>query len=285
MIYSRDLPPDLLKTFVTVIESGGINRAADHLHKTQSSVSMQMQRLEERAGIALFQQVGRQKVLTNAGETMLVYARRLLDLQSEAIKALKGIIFEGNLRIGMSNAMADSDFIEELANFAHQYPGIRLQVSTHHSRHLFGAFQRGEFDYVIYLQSAEGPGKILRRQHVCWHSHPEFDWNRSEPLSIACFESPCMFRKLSTDALRNAGIPWRETLTTNNFSALMATVEFGLAITARTPQATRGKTIIPGPEAGLPRLSDIFVAFQYQHDSPLAGLFAEWLANRPPYAS
>jgi DNA-binding transcriptional LysR family regulator len=185
----------------------------------------------------------------------------------------------------MSNAMADSDFIGELAGFARQYPKIQLKISSNNSKQLGDALQRNEFDYVIYLQENEEQANVLRTQPVCWHAHPDFIWNRNEPIPIASFEPPCLFRKLSTNALRKAGIAWRETLTTNSFSALMATVEYGLAITARTRQAARGRTIILGADSGLPPLPDITVVFQYLQASPLAGLFAEWMANRPPYAN
>ncbi|OZG73026.1 hypothetical protein BTA51_13820 [Hahella sp. CCB-MM4] len=283
MNYSADLSTELLSTFVNVVENGGINRAAERLHKTQSAVSMQMQRLEERVGHKLFQQSGRRKQLTPAGETMLVYARRMLDLQSEALNALQGSAMEGELRIGVSHSLAESNLTQELAVFARQYPQILLSVDSGESSELETAFDRGEFDYVIYLSRVSvGAGEMLRTYQVCWHAHPEFQWTQGQLLPILSFSSRCVFRVLCVEALRQSDIPWREVYRTSSLSALISAVEGGLGITARTSHAARGKTRILGENEGLPTLPDVSVMFQYRKSSVPASLFADWLKNRPP---
>lgn len=281
-----DLSTDLLFTFVTVAENGGIVRAAERLHRTQSAISMKMQRLEERLGQPLFEQKGRSKVLTPAGETMLIYARKLLDLQSEAINTLQGVSFEGELRVGMSNSLAESDLVVELAAFAQQYPHIQLTVTSHSGRALQSGFDRGDFDYVIYVQEAiDQQDNVLRTHRLSWHCAEDFHWEPGQVLPLACFTDPCVFRDVSHAVLRQANLPWRDVYITNSLSALMKAVEAGLGVTIRTPNVARGKTRLVGPEMGLPPLPNVQVVCQYQKASALAKLIAEWLRYRPPQAA
>ena len=81
------LDVDQLRTFVAITDAGSFTRAAELVHKTQSAVSMQMKRLEERLGKELFARDGRQSRLTEEGERLLDYARRIVRLNLQAIAA------------------------------------------------------------------------------------------------------------------------------------------------------------------------------------------------------
>ena len=283
MMFGADLSTELLFSFVSVVENGGINRTAERLHKTQSAVSMQMQRLEEKVGQKLFTQEGRRKRLTPAGETMLVYARRMLDLQNEALKALQGVALEGELKIGVSHSLADSNLTQELATFAKQYPKIFLSVESADSTDLATRFEQGDYDYVIYIRKdPTGVGQVLRTHPVCWHASAGFNWDREQVLPVVSFGSQCVFRGIGMEALRQSGILWRDVYRSNSLPALMGAVEGGLGITARTVHATRGNTRILGPEDGLPTLPDVYVVYQHKPASVGAELFAKWLESRPP---
>src|ERR1700742_1926169 len=92
---------DVLRSFATGMELGSYAKAAERLGRSTSAVSAQIKKLEDQAGTASFRKAGRGLALTEAGETMLSYARRLLDLNDEAIVAVHGMAVEGVLRIGM----------------------------------------------------------------------------------------------------------------------------------------------------------------------------------------
>ena len=85
---SAQLDPDLLRTFVAIVDAGGFTQAARQVHRTQSAVSMQVRRLEETLDRPLFQRDGRGVQLSPDGEALLGYARRLLKLHDEAVAAL-----------------------------------------------------------------------------------------------------------------------------------------------------------------------------------------------------
>src|SRR3977135_2104166 len=81
------LDSEQLKTFIAIVETGSFTRAAEVVHKTQSAVSMQMKRLEERLGKAIFARDGRASKLTEDGERLLDYAQRIVKLNVETIAA------------------------------------------------------------------------------------------------------------------------------------------------------------------------------------------------------
>ena len=92
---------DVLRSFVTGMELGSFAKAADRLGRSTSAISAQLKKLEEQAGTPIFRKAGRGLALTEAGETMLAYARRLLDLNDEAATAIHGAELEGWVRLGL----------------------------------------------------------------------------------------------------------------------------------------------------------------------------------------
>ena len=91
---------DQLQTFISIADTGSFTRAAEEVLRTQSAVSMQMRRLEERIGKPLFEKDGRTNRLTEEGDKLLSYARRLLYLNRETLAAFDDRRLEGTIRIG-----------------------------------------------------------------------------------------------------------------------------------------------------------------------------------------
>ena len=85
-----NLDLDVLRTLVTAQDLGGFNRAADQIGRTQSAVSQQIRRLEGQLGQALYRKNGRGVALTEAGDVMLAYARKMLELNDDAVAAVRG---------------------------------------------------------------------------------------------------------------------------------------------------------------------------------------------------
>ncbi len=104
---STPLDLDQLQTFIAIADAGSFTRAADAVFKTQSAVSMQMRRLEERIGKPLFERDGRTNRLTEEGERLLLYARRMMQLNGETIAAFDDTQLEGHVRIGTPDDYAD----------------------------------------------------------------------------------------------------------------------------------------------------------------------------------
>ncbi len=122
---TRDLSPELLRAFVAVVDGGGFTRAAYRLNSTQSTVS---QRLEERLGVCLMQRNTRGLALTERGELMLGYARRLLALNDEALSALEQTHLRGRVRLGSTQEVANGGLADLLARFTRLHPDVELEM-------------------------------------------------------------------------------------------------------------------------------------------------------------
>ncbi|MET0868684.1 MAG: LysR family transcriptional regulator, partial [Pseudorhodoplanes sp.] len=98
---------DQLRTFIAIAETGSFTKAAEVVHKTQSAVSMQMKRLEERLNKPIFARDGRASKLTEDGERLLDYARRIVKLNLEALATFSGPELSGRVRLGVPDDYAD----------------------------------------------------------------------------------------------------------------------------------------------------------------------------------
>src|ERR1700726_2508322 len=103
---STMLDLELLRSFVSVVDAGGFTRAGERVHRTQSTVSQQIKRLEEDLGHPLLNRTGKDVTPTEAGERLLSYARRLLSLAEEARDVLSRSGNEGAIRLGVPEDFA-----------------------------------------------------------------------------------------------------------------------------------------------------------------------------------
>ena len=133
---------DVLRTFVTGIELGSFARAADRLGRSTSAVSAQLKKLEEQAGTPVLRREGRGMALTESGETLLGYARRLLELNDEAASALRGATLEGRVRLGMQEDFGETLLPALLGRFARAHPKVRIEVRTARNQELLRGEQR-----------------------------------------------------------------------------------------------------------------------------------------------
>src|SRR5260221_10645825 len=125
---------DLLRSFVSVVDAGGFTRAGERVHRTQSTVSQQIKRLEEDIGQPLLIRNGKEVTPTEAGERLLSYARRLLSLAEEARDVVSRPQHEGAVRLGIPEDFPAYRLAKLLASFSRSHPGLRLDVRAGHSR-------------------------------------------------------------------------------------------------------------------------------------------------------
>jgi DNA-binding transcriptional LysR family regulator len=229
----RHLDLALLQTFVAIADHGSFTQAAKQVHRTQSAVSLQMQRLEAAAGAPLFKKNGRQMETTDTGDLLLNHARTLLALNDEALHALRGIAIEGTVRLGAPTDVAEDYLPDILKAFAAAYARVKLEVVVERSHELVKSYRAGKLDLALALGEAPG-GEILGRQKVVWISARDFNLDPRQPIPLVLLEAPCIFRNLALEAFERHGIPWRIAYSTSSLSGLRAAVKAGLGITPRT---------------------------------------------------
>lgn len=272
---------ELLRTLVAIGEGGTFARAAERVHRTPAAVSQQMARLQELAGAELFRKSGRALQLTESGELLLSYARRLLALHDEARWALHGRRVAGRVRLGAPQDFADELLPRVLRDFAQAYPAVELEVTVERNRELVRLAGSGRLDVALALSGAARGATPLGRLPVRWLAAPAFRWSRGEPLPLALLESPCVFRDLAIAALDRRGIRWRIAYVTSSVSGLRAAVRAGLGVTARGLLAG-GEESDAAAALGLPAaLGELTVGlYTAASPPPAAALIGRLLADR-----
>jgi DNA-binding transcriptional LysR family regulator len=276
---------DVLRSFVTGVELGSFAQAADRLGRSTSAVSAQLRKLEEQAGTAVFRKAGRGLALTEAGETMLAYARRLIELNDEAAGALRGGDLEGWVRFGMPEDFGEALLPDVLGRFSRAHPKVRIEARVARNADLLGQAAENRLDLALVWNdgSSATRGETVSEVQLRWIG-PTADrdiWQAGsgEPLPLVVFEAPCIVRSAATKALDHAGIPWRVVVTSPSLGGLWAAVSAGLGYTIRTgiglPATVRAMAV---GEGGLPKLSSLALSLcraGVAHGSPadlLAGI-------------
>ena len=247
---------DVLRTLVLAVDLGGFARAAHRVGRTQSAVSLQMRRLEDSAGQALFTRAGRSFALTTAGEQMLGYARRLLAINDEAVAAVRGTRLACPVRLGVLADFAETWLPPVLAGFARAHPTARLEVQVDRRVAVLEALDRGRLDLALVFDAERPRGVALRDLAMTWIASRT--WRPGGVLPLVLFETPCVFRTAALAALDRAGIPWHVAFTSQSLAGIWAAVDAGLGVTVRTPIGVpRGLRVIDpraAKPAGLPAL-------------------------------
>ncbi|WP_266171016.1 LysR substrate-binding domain-containing protein [Dyella subtropica] len=252
---------DVLRSFSLGVELGSFAKAADRLGRSTSAVSAQLKKLEDQAGTEILRRHGRGMALTEAGETMLAYARRLLELNDEAAAAIHGVALEGWIRLGLQEDFGESLLPDVLGRFARAHPKVRIEARIARNSELLDRVTTGRLDLALAWDAGIVTPHVERIGEVpmCWIGSGvgELGWSRDgdEPLPLVSLDAPCLMRTAATTALDRAGIPWRIAFTSASLAGIWAAVAAGLGVALRTrvglPGTVRG---LDAREAGLPEM-------------------------------
>lgn len=245
---------DLLKAFVAVTETGGFSSAGKLLHRTQSAVSLQIKRLEDRVGEPLFKRTSRNVVLTPAGGRLLPYARHILKLHDEAMRVMGADSPETLIRLGITEEQASTYLPELLPRFAREYPQVRIEVICEASSLLVQDFQNGLLDVVLAIRhTPTQSGQLLGREPLIWVASGAHELCL-DPLPLALNAEGCIFRAHAFAALGREELHWDVRYTSQSPTGINLPVQLGLATTVKTPRSVPERCRIIGPDEGLPEL-------------------------------
>src|SRR3984893_1175243 len=255
---------DLLRSFVSVVDTGGFTRAGERVHRTQSTVSQQIRRLEESFGRPLLHRDGKRITPTEGGERLLSYARRLLALAEEARDVVSRPTGDGVVRLGIPEDFAAYRLTEMLSDFARSRPGLRLHVRCGKSAQLRSALERRDLDLALLKRDMEevGAGDIAawpeRLHWITSRRHP-IDFRR-DSLPLAVFEQGCLYRNRAINALETVGRAWHIAYTSPNVFGVQAAVSAGLGVSILPEVAILPDHNVLGAGDGFPPITDTEVA-------------------------
>ncbi|WP_017462445.1 LysR substrate-binding domain-containing protein [Dyella ginsengisoli] len=271
--------PDVLRSFVQGVELGSFAKAAERLSRSTSAVSAQLKRLEEQAGRPLLRKAGRGMALTETGEVMLGYARRLLELNDEAAAAVRGVELEGRVRLGLQEDFGETLLPAVLGRFARAHPKLRIEARIARNAELLHGVNHGKLDLVLAWEGEESSPHVERmaRLPMRWIGSagartPRL-CRRGEALPLVVLDAPCLVRRAAIDALDRAGIAWRIAFTSASLAGTWAAVTAGLGVSVRTPLGLpAGVRALTAKEAGLPALPMLGLALHRAEAEPPAAV-------------
>lgn len=248
---------DLLRTFVAVADSGSFSHAASRVGRSQSAISMQMQRLEQTVGKQLLVR-GPRAVLPNAiGEELLVYARRLLKLSDEAWASVTRPEEAGSVRLGVPDDYAAFLLPPVLSRFAAAHPLVNVELICEQSTSLVKTFADGRLDLAIITRGPEQAIEVLQRERLVWVASPNHVAWEIAPLPVALFEPGCVARKSVLQVLGATDRSFRCTYSSASLLGLIAVVQAGLAVAGLAQRSVPPSLRVIGKAEGLPPLPEM----------------------------
>ncbi|MGY9065266.1 LysR substrate-binding domain-containing protein [Streptomyces sp. CAS3] len=259
--------PTQLRTFLAVAQTLSFTQAARRLGLRQSTVSQHVRRLEDAAGRPLFVRDTHSVELTEDGEAMLGFARRILQVHEQATAFFTGARVRGRLRFGASEDFVLTRLPEILAGFRHDHPEVDLELTVELSGILHERLAAGKLDLVLAKRRPEDPrGALVWRDDLVWIGAERLRLDAERPVPLIVYPPPGITRARALEALERQGRDWRIVCTSGSLNGLIAAARAGLGVMAHSR-----RLIPPGlfrlPErAGLPELGKVdFVLAHGRH--------------------
>jgi DNA-binding transcriptional LysR family regulator len=273
---------ELLRTFVAIVDQGGFTRAAQTVNRTQSAVSMQIKRLEEDViQRPLFLRQSKPLQLTSEGHTLLGYARRILDLHSEALNVLRESDMVGRVRLGVPDDYVMRFLPGILKSFSQAWPMIDVDVHCAPSSVLLQQQDERLDLSIVTREVGDEIGTLLRRESTVWVSAASHSTHLLSPLPLAMFEAPCFCRRHACNALDRAGTGYRVAYSSPSLATLQAVVSAGLAVSAWMNSLVTPDMQVLGEKEGFPPLPEASIVLlrTSSTQSPIIDSLAEHIVE------
>ncbi|WP_336080587.1 LysR family transcriptional regulator [Thalassospira sp. CH_XMU1448-2] len=295
----------LLTTFVRAAHSGTLSATALQVGRTQSTVTMQIQRLEDALGQTLFHRSGSGVTLTGSGERFLGYAERILKLHDEAVFAFSDRGLRGSMVFGCPEDYLIAFFPALLKSFGTIYPDVEIKVVSAPTPELHKMLRARQIDLaLVSVANPDGEPDIARTEQLAWvGAKPTLDLHdfgtgigtgigegagdtttssgRTIPLALPA--SNALDHKAACDAMDAALIPYKISYASSSLTGLIAVARSGLAISVMMQKAVPNDLyILKAPLPALPKLGLKVMAGEGTQN-PASAAFADHVKNMLPF--
>ncbi|MET3648921.1 LysR family transcriptional regulator [Phyllobacterium ifriqiyense] len=275
----------LLLTFVHAAHSGSLSATAAQVGRTQSAVTMQMQRLEDVLGQSLLHRSGSGVRLTGSGERFLAFAERILQVHDEAVSAFSDKGLHGSIIFGCPEDYLIAFFSTLLKSFGTLYPAVEIKVVSAPTVELQTLLHAHKVDLaLVSTPDLSATKEIVRTEPLVWvGSKPTLELHEfGDTVPLALPASNAMDHRAACTAMANAKLRYKISYASNSLAGLIAVARSGLAISVMTQEAVPNDLyILDTPLPGLPRLG-IVIAFAEPEQTPLVKAFADHIRHVLP---
>jgi len=266
----KNLPMDVLRSFVTVAELGGFTPAGELLGRSQPAISLQIKRLEEMTSTHLFSRSSQGLKLTQQGETLFKYANDILALNDEALNTFLKPTLSGRVRFGIPSEFATTLLPKIVGRFAKAYPNVTLEVICDLSKSLLSEERANQFDLILALH--DNPSNKHRGQvkadELVWVSSPDQHAHEKEAVPLIVAQEGCIYRHRAIQSLRKVNQDYRVVYTIPDLSGIKAAIEEGLGVTVLAKSTVPDNLKIIKPSEKYPKLGTVGISLIYDHKDP-----------------
>lgn len=251
-----------LRTFIAVTEAGSVSAGAERVFLSQSSVSEQLKKLEERVGQPLFVRSKQGMSATPAGAKLLDHARRIVALCDAAFDDMLGRTLDGEVRIAITDYYRPHDVAEIIRRFANQHPRLRLHVTVLPSAVIDSSADDNAYDIGLSLRlMEEGRGThkstSIRREKLVWVGAAQTLRERpalTPPWPLVLLPATCQLQRRVVRLLDEARMPYLISHSASGVAGLQLALKAGLGISCLNESAI-GEGLMACPASfGLPAL-------------------------------
>jgi len=273
-----------LECFIAVAETGSFTRAAGRVARTQSAVSQQITKLEGIIGKPLFTRT-RHLSLTSEGEVLLSYAKRIVQLNRDAIDRFRHPELQGEVRFGLPEDFASVFLSDVLTEYASLHPRIMLNVECDLTLNLFSRFKKKQFDLVLVKMNKPEDfpnGMDVWSEALEWvGSSDSGDYDDDDPVPLVLSPQPCVYRARAIKSLEKLNRKWRIVFSSHSYAGTVAAVKAGMGITVLPRNMVPDDLRIIRRNRQLPKLEDTHISLLKHHSKNLAvNSFEKFVVDR-----
>ena len=279
-----NVPTDLLRTFVTVVDLGNYTRAAEALGRTQPAISLQIKRLEDLLRTQLINTEGRQVKLTDNGVALGPYARQILRLNDDIVAHYAAEALSGWIKVGLPTDFSNTFLLGAITRFAASHPEVLIEVESRLSCDLRQMLAADKLDIAVGIATNQEEAFLVNSATIrpVWAVAEEFEWDGRATLPIVRHPDPCEYADRMRGAMRMAGKSWNTKLVSGDVAGIQAALLAGIGASALTP-ATLMPGLRIGTEAeGFPPLEPLRIGLFYKHArlSKAQHALTQWLMQQ-----
>lgn len=272
----------MLRSLISVVDTGSVTETARRLGRTQPAITLQLQRLEELTGKVLFQPESRRMTLTPEGDLVLNYAKSILRLHDELLSRLSSPEIEGHVTLGTPDLYAAYVLPSILGVFKKAFPRIQVELRCALSTPLVGLVQRGDVEIALVTRMNDFTGgQVVRQEQLIWLIGERSQAHLESPVPLALLPPGNIYRDHAIEYLERAGRRWRIACVSESVGGLQAAIYAGMAVTVLGRSA-----LVPGMRElesteGFPRLPkvDLLLYKAPGTTSPAANALHDYLAH------
>jgi DNA-binding transcriptional LysR family regulator len=254
-----NIPTVLLRTFVTVVDTGSFTAAARALGVTQPSVSSQIRKLREILGNGLFERSGHRLSLTAQGEIVLTYARRMLSINDLILRVAEPKPTPRSIRMGMPEDFVGRRLTGLLADFRQRWPDLRFSIYPGDLEDQLQELRQGHLDIALgpSMNGSYADARHRWSEEAVWLRGRATTLDPAAPVPLVAFREDWICHRLAVAALSRAGRAHDLVFTAPTITSLAAAIGAGLGVMALSRSRVRLPDVTIWQDAPLPKLPDL----------------------------